>query len=93
MNGEREDKMKQGQFNVPFSEGFHARPASEFVNLAKQFISIITLVKENKKIDGKSMIQIMTLGLGQGDEFQLHVEGEDEEEAYTKLHTFLGGEA
>jgi phosphocarrier protein HPr len=84
--------MKKDQYTIMFPEGFHARPASEFVSKAKQYTSTVTLIKENKEVDGKSLIQIMTLGIKEGDLVEVQIEGEDEQEAYIVLHDFFGGD-
>ena len=66
---------------VPFSEGFHARPASEFVQLVKGFNGDVLIEKDGKCINGKSMIHIMTLGAKQNHELGITLTGEETEVA------------
>jgi len=67
--------------------GLHARPASEFVALAAQFQSKVTirLVNEADDVNAKSIMLLLALGLGQGDEVVLTAKGEDETAAVDTL--------
>jgi len=71
--------------------GLHARPASEFVALAAQFQSKITIrpVNEEDDINAKSIMLLLALGLGQGDEVVLTAKGEDETAAVDALVTLI----
>ena len=61
--------------------GIHLRPAGMLVDVSKNFKSTIHIEKENFKINGKSILGIMTLGAGYGTELKIIAEGEDEKEA------------
>ena len=66
--------------------GLHARPASEFVMLAKKFELKITLCKDGgEPVNAKSMIRLLAEGIGQGTVVTLTAEGNDEKEAITEL--------
>ena len=67
--------------------GLHARPASEFVALAAQFQSKITIrpVNEEDDINAKSIMLLLAMGLGQGDEVVITAKGEDETAAVDAL--------
>jgi len=69
--------------------GLHARPASEFVACAKKFYSKITIRSsdgdENDAVDAKSIMLLLSIGLGQGDEVVITAKGEDEIEAVDTL--------
>lgn len=65
--------------------GLHARPASIFVNAAKNFTSKISIEKDNVEIDGKSILGLLTLGAAKGTEISIIAEGEDEEKAVEEL--------
>jgi phosphotransferase system HPr (HPr) family protein len=69
--------------------GLHARPASLFVQQAKGFASQITLLKDEKRANGKSILSVLTLGAEQGDQVVLSVNGEDAELAMSKLVALL----
>jgi len=67
--------------------GLHARPASVFVACAATFKSEIMIrsVNEEDHVDAKSIIMLLSIGLGQGDEVVLTADGEDESEAVDTL--------
>ena len=65
--------------------GIHARPAAVLVEAAKDFKSTIYLEKDNYRINGKSILGIMTLGAGYGNKLKIIAQGEDEAEAVAAL--------
>lgn len=69
--------------------GLHARPAAVFVQLANKFDSWVILEKDGEKVDGKSIIAILSLGVQSGASIKLVVEGGDAEEAFVELKHFL----
>jgi len=81
--------MKNIIVHVPFEEGLHARPASEITKLCQKFVSDITFIKDTAQIDPKSILGILTLGAGKGDEIRVEVSGEDEEEAVKAIEEFF----
>jgi phosphocarrier protein len=72
-------------------EGLHARPASRFVACAKRWESTISLTKEEKTVNAKSMIDVLTLAAGRGAEVSLAAEGPDEQAAIDALVALLHG--
>ncbi|GHO95315.1 PTS sugar transporter [Reticulibacter mediterranei] len=69
--------------------GLHARPAAIFVQKAKEFQSQITVSKNDKTANGKSILSILTLGAKQGDQVVLKIDGDDAQMAIKKLSTLL----
>lgn len=69
--------------------GLHARPASVFVKETKEFKSNVKIIKGNKSVNGKSLIGILSLGIINGDEITLMVEGDDEKEALDYLGSLI----
>jgi len=69
--------------------GLHARPASEFVTCAAKFNSDILIRSinddEDDAVDAKSIMLLLSIGLGQGDEVVISAEGDDEQEAVDAL--------
>ncbi len=68
--------------------GLHARPASEFVNEAKKYESAIQvrhISDDTDYINAKSIILLLSLGIGQGEEIEISAEGVDEKEAVDSL--------
>lgn len=75
------------EINVVNPSGLHARPASDFVGLAKTFQSSIKIGRagEEDAYNAKSIIMLMSLGLEQGEQAVLTAEGEDERQAVDAL--------
>src|SRR5947207_15976435 len=65
--------------------GLHARPAAVFVQNAKGFQSQITLSKNDKTANGKSILSVLTLGAEQGDQAVLKVDGDDARFTFDEL--------
>jgi phosphocarrier protein HPr len=68
--------------------GLHARPAMQFVDLANQFKSKVTVSKGGNdpcSADGKSVMQMITLAAEQGTTLRIDAEGDDAEAAVDKL--------
>ena len=65
--------------------GLHARPAAMFVKEAQKYQSALTLEKDGKTANGRSMIAVMSLGAGAGSTVTLSLVGEDEHEAMKAL--------
>jgi phosphocarrier protein len=61
--------------------GIHARPSAMLVQTAKDFQSNIYLEKGNDRINGKSIMGLLTLGASYGTEIKVIAEGEDEQAA------------
>ncbi|MDR0597440.1 MAG: HPr family phosphocarrier protein [Treponema sp.] len=61
--------------------GIHARPSAMLVQTAKDFQSNIYLEKGSDRINGKSIMGILTLGASFGTELRVIAEGEDEQTA------------
>lgn len=66
-------------------DGLHARAAALFVREANKFASEINLEAHGDKVNGKSIIGIMSLGAFTGEEIEIEAEGLDEEEAAQRL--------
>lgn len=61
--------------NVP--QGIHARPADLIVRLCRQYEAKIEFVKENHRVDGKSILDLLTLAAVQGTELTVEADGPD----------------
>ena len=70
------------------SEG-HDNPIAELVQVACQFDSDIMLESDNRRINAKSIMGIMGLGLDQGKVITIDAEGTDAEKAIAALEEFL----
>lgn len=69
--------------------GLHARPASKFVQKAGTFKSEITIIYDQKEVNAKSIMGVLSLGVSQGKEILIKTDGEDEEKAAAELVDFL----
>jgi len=65
--------------------GLHARAAAKFVHLAGAFVSRVTVSKEGTRVDGKSILGLLTLAASKGTKLHVSIQGEDEVEAGAKL--------
>ena len=77
------------------TEGLHARPAMQFVDVANRFAATVTVTKEAEVVDGKSVMGMMTLGATQGTALVIDADGDDAEamcEALKKLFEEKFGE-
>lgn len=69
--------------------GLHARAAARFVQVASRFRSRITLSKDGRGVDGKSILGILMLAGAQGDRLVLSAQGDDEREAVEALSALI----
>lgn len=74
-------KMVEKQFKVIDETGIHARPATILVKAAGKFKSDIQLQYKEKKVNLKSIMGVMSLGVVHGAEIKIIANGEDEQEA------------
>ncbi len=65
--------------------GLHMRPAYLFAEVAAKFDSQIEVVKDDLRIDGKSVLSILTLGASKGTQLQLKATGPDAAQALNAL--------
>lgn len=71
--------------SIKNASGLHAGPAGMFVKKAAEFKSTVEVVAKDKTVNAKSIMGIMSLGLAQGEELKLVVNGEDEEVALAAM--------
>ena len=69
--------------------GLHARPAAMFVQLANKFDSHINVEKDNQKVNGKSIMGILTLGVECGSSIIIEAEGQDSKTAILELERLV----
>jgi phosphocarrier protein len=81
--------MAEKQFKVIAETGIHARPATLLVQTASKFDSEINLEYKGKKVNLKSIMGVMSLGVGQGADISITAEGSDSEEALRSLEETL----
>jgi phosphotransferase system HPr (HPr) family protein len=84
-----EEQTLERTVTLGSKSGLHARPAAVFVQTAREFQSQITVAKNDKTVNGKSILSILTLWAKQGDQVVLKVNGNDAQVAVKKLATLL----
>ncbi len=65
--------------------GLHARPATFFIQKANEFKSSIWVEKDERKVNAKSLLGILSLGIAKGTSILLIADGADEKEAIDAL--------
>jgi len=69
--------------------GLHARPAALFVQTANKFDSRISVEKDNERVNGKSIMGILMLGVECGSAVIIEIEGRDAEKAMSELERLI----
>ena len=73
------DVMMQNQV------GLHARPATFFIQKANEFKSTVWVEKEERRVNSKSLLGVLSLGIVGGTTIRIIADGPDEEEAVESL--------
>lgn len=81
---------KKMTINIP--SGLEARPVALFVQVASRYESSIFVEVEDKKINAKSIMGMMSLGLSAGEEVVVSAEGSDESDAILNIEKYLSEE-
>lgn len=84
--------MESRNFHIVAESGIHARPATLLVQTASKFSADITLAYEGKDVNLKSIMGVMSLGVGQGADVTIKTEGDDEEAAMAAIVEAMGTE-
>lgn len=69
--------------------GLHARAAAKLVTHASQYKSDIQLIRNDQKVNAKSIMGVMMLAAGQGTTLLMIANGNDESEAIDALHELV----
>ncbi len=69
--------------------GLHARPATFFIQKANSYKSSIWVEKEDRKVNAKSLLGVLSLGIAQGMTIKLIADGADEMEALEGLDALV----
>ena len=85
--------MQNIRITVNHPVGLHLRPAAQFVQTASKYESEVTvanITKESAAVNAKSMLLVLTLGVSQGHEIEIIVDGADEQDAVAALKDLVG---
>ena len=80
------------KIKIQIQNGLEARPVAVLVQVASQFNSSIYVESGVKKVNAKSIMGMMTLGLDAGEEITLSANGEDEEAAMSSIEQYLSNQ-
>ena len=81
--------MREVTVTLTNPDGLHARPAALFVKHSNKYESDIELIYNGNKINGKSIIGVMSLGAYEGEEITIVAKGIDEEDARADLQVII----
>ena len=79
------DSSASRTITVVNPQGFHVRPAHLFMQLANGFKSDVKIIKGNETINGKSILDLLTLGTQNGTKLTLQAIGDDAQAAVDAL--------
>ncbi len=77
--------MTQKEVTISNNIGLHARPATFFIQKANSYKSLIWLEKEDRKINAKSLLGVLSLGIAKGMTVNIIADGQDESDAVAGL--------
>ncbi len=74
---------------VRIPNGLHLRAAAHLVEIVHQFQSHIKVQKDNKRVDARSLLSLLTLAATPGSELVFYLDGEDAPEAAKTIRDYL----
>ncbi len=81
--------MVREEVTVKLKSGFNARPAAMLVQVASRFNSTIFIEDDSRRMNAKSIMGMMALGLDTGEVVTVTAEGSDEEAALKEVTDYL----
>ena len=81
--------MIQKSIQIKLETGLEARPVAMLVQVASQFESTVYINVDDRKVNAKSIMGMMSLGLDSGEQITVTAEGKDEEAAIDEIEKFL----
>lgn len=81
--------MYTQEITVQNEVGLHARPATYFIQKANEFKSCIWVEKEERRVNAKSLLGVLSLGIVKGTNIALIADGSDEKEAVDALVSLI----
>lgn len=84
--------MTSKEIRIGLSSGLEARPAAMLVQVASQYESSIYVESEEKRVNAKSIMGMMTLGLAEGAHVKVTADGSDEESAIEGIEKYLSNQ-
>ncbi len=84
-------KAYEKKFVIQNKQGLHARPAALLVQTANKFKSDVEIQKGRQKVNGKSIMGIMTLAAGAGTALTIRTTGDDAQAAMDEIARLIDG--
>lgn len=81
--------MIKKSMTIQLQSGLEARPVALLVQVASQYECSIYVEADNKKVNAKSIMGMMTLGLAPGEAVTVTADGVDEEAAIASIEQYL----
>ena len=81
--------MYKAEVTLNNQAGLHARPAAMFVQEAQKYKSTVSIEKDNKVYNAKSLLGILSIGAAKGTKIRLMAEGDDEKEVIEALKALV----
>ncbi len=81
--------MKSRQVVITNTSGLHARPATFFIQKANCYKSTIWVEKDDRKVNAKSLLGVLSLGIAKGMTVTLIADGQDEDTALEGLAALI----
>ena len=81
--------MTTREVTITNSIGLHARPATFFIQKANAYKCTVWVEKEDRKVNAKSLLGVLSLGIAQGMTIKLIADGSDENEALDGLENLI----
>ena len=72
--------------------GLHARPATFFIQKANEFKSSIWVERDERRVNAKSLLGVLSLGIAKGTQIVLIADGPDEEAAVAALEELISSD-
>ncbi len=85
-------KVYEKKVLIKNKQGLHARPAALLVQTANRFKCEIEILKGRQKVNGKSIMGIMTLAAGAGTSLTIRTQGEDAAAAMEEILKLIDGD-
>jgi len=83
--------MLKKEVTIRLESGLEARPVAMLVQVASQYESAVYLETQDKRVNAKSIMGMMSLGLDTGEKVTVVVDGSDEEAAVAGMEQYLSG--
>ena len=81
--------MKTCEIMITNSSGLHARPATFFIQKANFYKSTILIEQDNRKVNAKRLLGVLSLGIAKGMTVTLSADGQDEDAAIDGLVSLI----